>query len=182
MSQAIDDLAGACVAAVRAAVGVEPDFTPETLPLVDHYASLAGGASEPVLALTAPMVGAYFGEVVRRHVAEAAWYLPDDDHARWRLELAECVLRFNPVGVAREALTGALAPGWGAHFETRPGDVPSLEAALRNAGPVTEDDYFRLSVRVEVLELAHATLLGAMEARDERGPFGRPDYAAIFER
>src|SRR5512139_1481301 len=95
---AVLDLAGACVAAVRKVVGVELDFTPETLPLLDHYARSAQVENEGVLELVAPMCGAYFGEVVRRALGEARWHCPEGKPEEWRLEFDDCFLHFNPVG------------------------------------------------------------------------------------
>ena len=52
---------------------VELDYTQDTLPILDHYISIIPDrTSEDVLGLVVPMLGAYFGEVVRRRRITAA--------------------------------------------------------------------------------------------------------------
>jgi len=82
---AVLDLAEACVRYVERAVGVKLDFTPETLPLLDHYIGgardvLSGRArptegAEPV-DLVAQAAGAYLGEVIRRR--HPCWWRSGD--------------------------------------------------------------------------------------------------------
>src|SRR5690606_31070723 len=70
---------------VQAAISIRPDYTPETLPLVDHYAREVRSslAERPqLLDLTAQALGAYFGEVVRRHLA-AFWFVPSSNRQDW---------------------------------------------------------------------------------------------------
>ena len=67
--EAVRELAEACVGYVLGAVGVPLDYTPDTLPLLDHYLrTVPENAAGEVLALIAPAAGAYFGEVVRRTI------------------------------------------------------------------------------------------------------------------
>ena len=56
----------ACAQYVHAATGVALDFTPDTLPLLDHYLQGVRGAKDDVKELVATAAGAYFGELVRR--------------------------------------------------------------------------------------------------------------------
>jgi len=171
------DLAGACVAAVQNAIGVELDFTPDTLPLLDHYAREAELPGDEVLELVAPMCGAYFGEVVRRALGSARWHCPEGAPERWRLEFEDCFLYFNPVGVAVEALLEEEAPGWHAHLSTLPGERKVLEDALGVFGEVRADDYFRFSIRFEAIEQVHQTLgRRAAEQGDARRRFGPEVY------
>lgn len=149
------DLANSCVAAVQKAVGVELDFTQDTLPVLDHYAQIESSDDDEILALVAPMLGAYFGEVIRRTVGPAEWSCPNDAHAEWRLQFDRMSLRFNPVGLALEVLTGEDAGAWGANLQMEKADRPLVESALAAYGDVSEEDYYRFSVRFEGIEQAY---------------------------
>lgn len=156
--------------AVEAAVGIPLDYTQDTLPLLDHYASsVPDSARSEVLALVAPMCGAYFGEVVRHHLPDARWHAPEA-HRAWRLEFHDCFLHFNPVGVALEAIGGAPAAGWSAHLSTLDRHQALVAAALERLGGVGRRDYYRFAVRFEVIETAHASLRRL--AADDPATFG----------
>lgn len=153
-----EDLVGACVVAVQNALGLELDFTPDTLPILDHYAQMAAeSGQEETIQLVTPMAGAYFGELVRRHLGPARWHAPDD-YQEWRIEMEQIFLHFNPVGVALEVLLQEDAPGWSAHFSVLEGDRTAVRKALDLLGDVESDDYYRFSVRWEVLDQVVATL------------------------
>lgn len=176
----IRTLAEGCVHFVRQAVGVELDGTPQTLPVLDHYLGLARSddarGREAVLDLVGRAAGAYFGEVVRRAVPGARWALPDEEAPQtWRIELDHVFLAFNPVGMAREAITERDEPGWGAHLEVLAQDRPVLTQALENVGPVGERDYYRLAVRWEVVEQAIGVLQAAAFSRGQREVSHGPD-------
>src|SRR5262245_61853652 len=129
--QAIADLADACVRFVHDALGLRLDYTSDTLPILDHYLhEAARGARPEVQALLAPAAGAYFGELVRRHMAGARWHAPEADYARYRLEFEPFFLCFNPIGVAMEVVQQADAEGWGAHFGLLDDARSSVEHAL----------------------------------------------------
>lgn len=180
--ETIRTLAEGCARFVREAIGVAPDGTPETFPILDHYLSEADpGEKEAVLGLIASSAGAYFGEVVRR-ITGARWHLSDpEDASSWRLELGHVFLSFNPVGMAREAITGQLEEGWNAHLEVLEQDRRVLAQALENVGSVNEEDYFRLAVRWEVIEQAIAVLEAAAQARGEAELRYGPDaYARVL--
>ncbi len=165
------DLAAAGAEYVQRAVGVDVDYGPETLPLVDHYARTFPADAKPeVLALVVPALGAYFGEVVRRTLGGCRWHLGDDEHAGTRLEFEHYFMHFNPIGVALEAITRRAIEGSGAHFGLLEEDRTAVAEALERTGPVRDDDYWRLAVRFEVLEQA----LSVLEARAlSRGELGR---------
>ena len=56
----VGDLAESCVRFVHDALGMTLDYTPDTLPILDHYLrDRARGTSEEVLDLLAPAAGAY---------------------------------------------------------------------------------------------------------------------------
>jgi hypothetical protein len=150
----VHELADACIGYVSRALGVALDYTPDTLPVLDHYLrSIPDSAAAEVLALIAPAAGAYFGEVVRRSLGTGArWHCPPEDHAAWRLELGPVHLSFNPIGAALEAARRDEVEGWGAHFQVRDLDRAVLEEALSRTEPVAADDFHRLAVRYDALE------------------------------
>lgn len=168
------ELADACAVAVENAVGAAPDFTQDTLPLVDHWISLADVRGGALMELLAPMAGAYFGEVCRRQLLGFGWH-HDAETRLWRLELSPRFFYFNPAGVALEAFLQEDALDWSAHLRTLPADESLVKELLERAGEVREDDYRRLSVRYEVIELVHATMIGL--AANEGDPTHIPTEA-----
>src|SRR5690606_10328312 len=107
--EAVEDLALAAFRMVKEKLSFELDFTPETLPVLDHYLELLrtegdGPPDEKVVSVAAPCAGAYFGEVVRRSLPGLRWHLAGDDYTRWRLEARDVFLCFNPIGAALEAI------------------------------------------------------------------------------
>jgi len=82
------ELAESCVRFVQAATGVTLDFSPETLPVLDHY---IGSRRDDLLqrpetiGLVARAAGTYFGEVVRRQI-RSFWNATSDDPAVWEAE------------------------------------------------------------------------------------------------
>jgi hypothetical protein len=177
----IADLAASCVRFVKLAVGIELDYTPETLPILDHYLRGAHGVSrEEVLGLVVPAAGAYFGEVVRRHLGDSAWHLVGEDYGLARLEFQRWFLSFNPIGIALETVLGEEVAGSGSHLELLHEDRQLVREALDRAGDVRNEDYFRLAVRFEVLELVTALLSDkASQSDDPSRTFGPDVYAAL---
>lgn len=146
------DLATACIASVNKTVGIELDFTPETLPLLDHYAKeVLDCPEDELLALTAPLCGAYFGEVVRRRFEAARWHAPNDEHALWRIEFERVFLYFNPIGVALDVILETNGP-YASELLFDPKDEELITTALGVYNDVRETDYFTFSVRMEALE------------------------------
>lgn len=175
----VKDLAIACVAAVKDTVGVELDFTQDTLPLLDHYARTADVPNDDLLELFGPMCGAYFGEVVARTMGSSRWVTPVDAPERWRLEFGDCFLHFNPVGVAVEALTQRQAEGWGAHLQMLKEDDKAVKAAVGVYGEIRDDDYFRFSIRFEVIEQVHTTLSRRASEKGENHLHFGPDVYEV---
>lgn len=153
------DLAVACVTSTKNATGLELDLTPDTLPILDHYAALVDSPREEIVSLLAPMCGAYFGELVRRQLDDGTWVLDPDDYVQWRLRFEACSLSFNPIGIALEVLLGQDVPDWGAHLETAPEDRLRVKRALDVFGDVRDQDYYTFSVRYEAIEQAYRGLL-----------------------
>jgi hypothetical protein len=103
---AIRDLAAACVRFVQRAVGVELDYTPETMSLLDHYVEQGRKAARErpeTVPLVAQTVGAYLGEVLRRS-HHAWWRIEDPDPLAWRLELESVFLVVRPMAMIARAL------------------------------------------------------------------------------
>lgn len=156
---AVRDLTVACVTSVKNATGLELDLTQETLPFLDHYATLVDSPRDEVVSLLAPMCGAYVGELIRRHLHDGEWSIDVEDYARWRLEFEQCSLAFNPIGMALEVLLGQDVPDWGAHLQAAPEDRLRVQQALEVFGDVRDRDYYTFSVRVEAIEQAYLGLL-----------------------
>ncbi|MBK8171031.1 MAG: hypothetical protein IPK60_11905 [Sandaracinaceae bacterium] len=177
----IAELADACVRFVERATGLTLDYTPETLPFLDHWVS--GMKEKPVheiLSLVAPTAGAYFGEVVRRAQAHVRWRANGDDFQRWRLEYETCFLHFNPIGVAVEAITLREADGWSSHFQMLDEDADAVSESLAATGSVRADDYYRFAVRFEAVDQVVSVLNAIAAGRGEGGRrFGPEIYAAI---
>jgi hypothetical protein len=174
------ELAAACVRFVLAQVKIEPDFTSETLALVDHYVAEAAGAVKDrpeALALTAHALGAYLGEVVRRRHA-CWWRIDDADPGAWRLEFRNVFLSFYPVQVAYASLTRTEDDASFSGFELPDKDRDGLIDRLAQLPEVREDEYWAPSTKLEVLDIVVDALL-AQRAQDPlgAGPLGPEDYA-----
>lgn len=178
----IPELAETCVDFVRRAVGLELDYTQETLPILDHYVRQArAAASDPaVLAPLLPATGGYFGALILR-MFRGARVIEGADYPHCRVEFAPFFLHFNPVGVAQEVLTLADAPGWNAHFSTLEDQQQVLEDSLRRAPEIRPEDYYTFSLRYETLDHIVAVLTALEEQRGpRRRTFGPDVYAAML--
>ena len=140
---------------VQRALGVELDDSEESLAYVDHYITKTARAEAlkpEVLALVAPALGAYLGQVAIARFG-GKWVL-EGEPAEWRVELDPAPLTFHPVGMAAEALRGEEVEGYDASFTTREDLMGPLLEALESTPPVDEDYYYSLTGRLETL--AHA--------------------------
>jgi hypothetical protein len=174
----IGDLAESCVRFVRESLNLALDYTPDTLPILDHYLrERARGASDEVVDLLAPAAGAYFGEVVRRQMPGVRWYSPKDDYAAHRLEFDAFFLCFNPIAIAREVLKQEDAAELGANFQVLD-DARRLVTDALESNEVEPDDYYTFSVRYETLEQVADLLGGLEEKRAVRRRFGPEVYRA----
>lgn len=156
----VAELADSCVRFVERKLGVRLDYTPETLPLLDHY--LVEARSEvrdkpELLALLVNAAGAYFGEVVRRRIP-SWWHMPSqDDPPSWQIQAEPIYLSFEPVAVAYDALVhgqGEEEEGGTARLEIEEEDREALEQRLAELPVVDEDEYYALSTRLEVIDIA----------------------------
>ncbi|MEB2312384.1 MAG: hypothetical protein OZ921_00470 [Sorangiineae bacterium] len=172
----IEELSKACLEYVQRAVGMELDGSSETLPILDHYLSMVRETADgrpSLVPLIGRAVGAYFGEVARRHFG-GSWLLPDADAHHWLVGLAPVYLSFNPVGVAYDALFArADHDGPSSELKLAPEEREVVERRLGALPEMTETDYFRLSTRLEVLEIAVEALRAELHAE------GRSDV--VFE-
>ena len=165
----VHELAGACITYVHRAIGIELDFPPETLPILDHYLLQVGKTEEGLTDLIVASAGAYFGEVLIRTLGQMRWHIEANDLDNWRIEVDHVFLFFNPLGMVREAVAKAEVPGCFAHLEVLPRDRPILDESLSHMGDVREDDYYRLAVRYEVIEQVVLALEGASMSRKSEG-------------
>ncbi len=184
--EVVEDLALGAFRLVKEKLGFELDFTPETLPVLDHYLERlreddGGAPDEKVVAVVGPCAGAYFGEVARRSLPGLRWHCPEGDYQRWRLEAVDVFLCFNPIGVALESLYGASLGDWSAHYALLELDQAAVDASLEVTGPVREDDFYRLAVRHEVLEQTLGVLRERARGRGERKTLGPEVYAAAID-
>ena len=77
----VQELADACVRYVQAVFKIQLDYHAETLSVLDHY--IRSRRQEVSLhpetaGLLARVIGAYFGEVIRRKIP-SFWHLPSED-------------------------------------------------------------------------------------------------------
>lgn len=178
----IVELSQACVQYVQKSLQLELDYTQDTLPILDHYLREASADAKPeISALLAPTAGAYFGELVRRVMPTARWHAPQQDYARYRLEFGDFFLHFNPIGLAREVIDGADAPGWNGHFAMLDNTRRVVESTLASDLSVRNADYYSLSVRYETLEsVADALEALAHQAKGPRATFGADVYESAM--
>ena len=162
------DLAQSCVEFVRRAVGVAPDFTPETLPLVDHYLAQAAaeGRERPeALELVARAAGAYFGELLRRDF-DCWWFTDDgDDLAAGMIRFRDVYLELSPYALAAAAL-GLPEAKAAAGFTIDPDDIEYIGAHLANLPPLPDEEHDLLSTRHEVIEIVTDQLKGRAGLRN----------------
>jgi hypothetical protein len=124
--------------------------------VLDHY--LATRREElrtkpEAVGLVARAVGAYFGEVIRRQI-RSFWRISPDDFSGWELRLEPVYLVFNPIDVAYDAITHGDEAGPTAHLQLEDEDREVVEARLAELPGVTDEEFFLLSTRLEVLEIA----------------------------
>jgi hypothetical protein len=162
----IAELVRACLEYVRRALGTELDFTPETLPLLDHYLGDVRDELEarPELAeLSAHAAGAYFGEVLRRQM-RGFWRVPSSSLHDYQLCSSIAFVSINPFGVAYDALYGGTEHGGPrSNLRLAPEDLGYVTARLSTVPEVPEDQFYLLTTRIEVIEITMEALLAKLE-------------------
>lgn len=160
---------------VERAVGIRPDYTPETLPLVDHYVRLTREslAERPeVLDLAAQAIGAYFGEVVRRNLI-GFWLVPTPNYHDWLLCGQAAFVAINPIGVGYESLLfGGEHHGPSSQLKLAEADRTPIAERLASLPEPTEDEYYSLSTRYDVLQIVYE----AVHAQAESRGFGEEEF------
>jgi hypothetical protein len=175
----IEQLSSACVRFVQQALAMPLDFTPETLPILDHYVRERGhDGREEISRLLAAPTGAYFGEVVRRRLGHVRWHCPGDDYDQYRLEFEPCFLSFNPIAIATEIIAEGKATAPGANFDVLDEARDMLKQALQKHARVPPEDYYTFTMRYEVLEQITELLFALESERKERRHFGPEVYRA----
>ena len=180
--EVIEDLARSCGEYVKKAVGVDLDYTQDTLPLLDHYVAAVRAdvqEREELRRLVAHAVGAYFGEVLRRTIG-GFWRMPSANVHDWSVCARPVFLSINPMAVAFDALAGGQEhDGPRSDLRVAPEYRAAVAERLNLLPPVPEDEFFLLSTRLEAIEVAAAALKAAMTA-DGYGDqeFDEGDYAA----
>lgn len=165
----IADLSASCRRFVKSALEIELDNSPDTLPLLDHYLGLLRQDEhrEDVTGMVVPAIGAYVGEIARTIVDDGQWSCPDGedgqpDYANWRIICQRQPLAFNPLGIALECAVQSDAAGWGAHFDLPKDKLAFVQDYLTSIGDqIRSEDYYRISVRLEVLESVYQLLVGS---------------------
>jgi hypothetical protein len=160
---------------VKRSLGTDLDFTPETLPLLDHYLSEVREelAVKPELAeLTAHAAGAYFGEVLRRQM-RGFWDMPSASLHDFQICSSVAFVAINPFGVAYDALYGGSEHGGPrSNLRLAPEDHGYIAARLATVPEVPEDQYFLLTTRIEVIEIT----VEALRARLEEQGYSETEY------
>lgn len=181
----IEELSEACRQYVLSAVGVELDYTPETLSLLDHYIGQARESLEarPELReLMTRSAGAYFGELVRRAFG-GFWRLPSADTHDWQVCLRGVFLAINPVGVAWDALEDSDEhSGPSSELVLDPADREGVQQRLEAMPEVAEDEFWLLTTRLEVLEAVAEHLAAEMERAGVQDVTFEPDDYDIAPR
>ena len=174
----VAELVAACMRFVASKYKVALDGTPETLSLVDQYireARTAYEARPESIDLVAPAVGAYLGEVMRQEFA-AEWFA-EGSHESWRLYFHNVFLSFNPVGIAREAITMKDEPGWNAHLTLDPAERELFDQRLAAMPDIDEDEYYLPTTRFDVITAVVETLRAHAETTATGDvSFTREDY------
>lgn len=165
----IRELAVQTVQYVHAALGIELDYTGDTLPLVDHHLRGVPIDQAATVALIVSTAGAYFGEVVRRQLG-GEWDIDDDEEpVHWRLTLPSQI-SFAPAGLVASAIAQSddldeLDTALDAPLSVR----PYLEAALGRMSRVTAEEYYSLCGRLDTLEHVQAVLTATLAAARKAG-------------
>jgi hypothetical protein len=178
----ISELVAMCVEAVARAAGVGLDFTPDTLPILDHYVSLAGASARErpdLLPLLSRSVGAYFGELLRRELS-GFWRIPSGNVHDWAVCARHVFLWINPLGVAFDALMGdAEHEGPRSQLHVAPEYRPAVDARLALLPEVPAEEFYLLATRFEAILLAAETLAVEMSnAGYEDAAYELEDYDA----
>jgi hypothetical protein len=182
----VQELIASCVRFVHSSIGLELDFSHETLPLLDHYTIGARGELEArpeALSLVAQSLGAYFGQVLAVEFT-GFWRASQQDSHSWLLCLQPVFLAINPVGVAYDVLTrGGRHDGPSPQLRVAREDEQFVADRLRSLPEENEDDYYGFATRFDALAAVVEALRGQMiDGGQEDVTFESSDYGDTFEQ
>ena len=121
----------------------------------------------------AQAVGAYFGEVVRGRFP-GFWRVPSANVHDWAVCSRVVFLWFNPIGIAFDGLfAGTEHEGPRSMLRVAAEDQDFVHARLAAVPPLPEDQYFLLSTRFEVIEIA----IEVLRARMNEGGYGETSFS-----
>ena len=146
------------------------DFTPETLPILDHYLrqtrDLAPHRPES-LPLVTTAAGVYIGEVLRRRYA-CAWVQDDDDDSLgWYLAFEDHELTVFPVAIAHIAIHGEDADREIETLRFKDDERDLVANHLADLPAVETEEYLSPSTRVEVVDIAIDLIRAYREAASQ---------------
>lgn len=166
--ESVRELAEACEQYVVRALGFQLDYSTETLPVLDQYLLEVRASVEQrpdLMPLLSQAVGAYFGEVMCRTMG-GFWRMPSANVVDWQVCLTHVFLWLSPVGVACDAIAGHTDHGGpSSQLRVAPEDREFVRARLASLEGVDETQYYRLSTRIEALEVVIEELRRRMEER-----------------
>lgn len=154
------DLAERAVDFVRRTLGVPLDYTPETLPLLDHYVRSVPKERPELTDLVACAAGAYFGEVLRRQLG-GRWDTSAAEPWGWRV-VTTLGVTMSPVAFAEEVLLLGPAPEHDGSFEVPEQARPLVEEVLASR-EVSDEEFYSFSGRIEALEAVADLLAGVAQ-------------------
>jgi hypothetical protein len=174
------ELSESCRQFALSAVGVELDYEVETLPVLDEYLRVAtAGLSDRPEArpVVTQAVAAYFGEVVRRRL-DGFWRHREDPNDPWELCARRALLSMSPLGIVLEILERTTEhDGPSGELRLSPDDQKVASDRLGRMPPVSEDEYYLLSTRAEVIETVYEALRDVLRAEGRESiVFEASDY------
>ncbi len=178
----IVDLAAACVDYVRASTKTELDLSVETLPLLDHYLATArqdADKNPELFKLLTRTAGAYFGEVLRvQH--DGFWRADTEDAHLWNVCFRPVFMWVNPVGAVWDALCQSTDhEGPSSKVGVVGDDQRTVQQRLDSLALVSDEEYYMLATRAEVIEIAiDAVRTGMRLDGREDARFDEADYEA----
>jgi len=179
----IRELGLSCRQFVWAKLQIELDGTAETLPILDHYISLVREdlrKAPHTTELVTQAIAAYFGTVTALTI-DGFWRVSAASDQGWLICARRVFMAINPLGVAHDVL-GASVDHDGPSSELRIDGVQRELIAQRLARlpAPREDEYFTLSARLEVIDIAVAALSEQLHLRGvSEISFGPDDYSGL---
>ena len=151
------EFADQAVQYVKNAVGIAPSYDSDTLPLVDHYLGSVPADEPATIALMIPLIGAYFGETVRRNLG-GRWDGGTGLNEEWRIVLPTGV-SFSPNGFVAAAIAKADLEDFDSELDAPARMKPHVQALLGRMGEMPIDQYYSLCNRLDTLEHVHEVLV-----------------------